>query len=624
MKKLLTILSIICLSLSLVACSSTKYESGTYTARVDEIDGTKISVTLGEIEEETKTMEMPNNDGASNMPSGDNAGTPPEKPDGDTSKMPEQGNAFSGDNGSAPEMSNNNGTPPEKPDGEAQDNNGNAPEKPDGDTSGMPNDAPDMSSGNMPSLTSKSFVEGEETMTFDLKDIDVTLADDTIGSVSDLSVDDVVEIVVLDDGKISSVTVIDLSSNDNNSGGMPSGNNGSGEIYQGTSANTISEDTSVSDESYSSTGDDENALRVDGATVNFDGISVNKESGSTSSPENGDFYGINAAILATNGATVTISNADIKSSAQSGNGVFSYGTGTTVNISDSTIVTTKDNSGGIQTTGGATTNASNLNVTTSGNSSAAIRSDRGGGTVNVDGGTYTSNGYNSPAVYSTADITISDATLTANNSESLVIEGENSINISDSTISGNMSSTEGTSSSTNVHNILVYQSMSGDADVGTANLLVSDSTLTNNNGDLIFVTNTDATITLENVDIIDNTSGYYLLNIAGTDRWGDTSSNGGNVIFKAIKQVLNGDIVVDSISTLDFTLSDGSTFTGTMNIVTNSNTSTSVSNNICVTIESGSTWNLTGDCTISSLVNSGTINFNGYTITLADGTVLSA
>lgn len=36
--------------------------------------------------------------------------------------------------------------------------------------------------------------------------------------------------------------------------------------------------------------------------------------------------------------------------------------------------------------------------------------------------------------------------------------------------------------------------------------------------------------------------------------------------------------------------------------------------------ENGET--LTGDCVITSLTNNGTINFNGYTITLADGTVL--
>ena len=61
------------------------------------------------------------------------------------------------------------------------------------------------------------------------------------------------------------------------------------------------------------------------------------------------------------------------------------------------------------TTGGGITKAYNLDVTTSGQSSAAIRTDRGGGVVTVDGGTYTSNGLGSPAIYSTADITVSNA-----------------------------------------------------------------------------------------------------------------------------------------------------------------------------------------------------------------------
>lgn len=39
-------------------------------------------------------------------------------------------------------------------------------------------------------------------------------------------------------------------------------------------------------------------------------------------------------------------------------------------------------------------------------------------------------------------------------------------------------------------------------------------------------------------------------------------------------------------------------------------------------IAAGTTWTLTGDCTLTSLENNGTLNLNGYTITLADGTVL--
>ena len=92
--------------------------------------------------------------------------------------------------------------------------------------------------------------------------------------------------------------------------------------------------------------------------------------------------------------------------------------------------------------------------------------------------------------------------------------------------------------------------------------------------------------------------------------------------FTADAQTLEGDIVVDTISTLDLTLKNGSSFTGTVNIMENAEGGTAVSDNAVVTIESGCTWTLTGDCVITSLVNNGTIDFNGYTITLADGTVL--
>lgn len=401
---------------------------------------------------------------------------------------------------------------------------------------------------------------------------------------------------------------------------------GSGEVTQGDSANTIDSDGTYSSETYSSTGDDENALRVDGATVTLDGITVDKSAGSSSNTEDGDFYGMNAALLATDGATVAIKNANVSSSAQNGNGVFSYGSGTTVNISDSTITTTADNSGGIQTTGGGTTNASNLTVTTSGNSSAAIRSDRGGGTVNVDGGTYTSNGYNSPAVYSTADITVKNSELAANNSEALVIEGENSITLEDCTVYGNMSDTKGTSSDENVHNVMIYQSMSGDAEVGTSSFSMTGGSLTSNNGDMFYITNTNCTLSLTGVKLTNKDNDGYLLNVTGNSAshgWGSAGSNGAQVTFTSNNQTLTGDIRVDSISTLDMTLSKNSTFTGTVNVVDNEDGGTAISDNAVITIENGSTWNLTGNCVISSLTNNGTINFNGYTITLADGTVLS-
>ena len=407
-------------------------------------------------------------------------------------------------------------------------------------------------------------------------------------------------------------------------GGPGGGFGGSGTVTQGTSANTIDTDTTVYSESYESNGDDENALRVDGATVTLSGVTVSKSAGKSSNTEDGDFYGQNAALLATNGATATIENSTITSSAQNGNGVFSYGEGTTVNISDSTITTSADNSGGIQTTGGGTTNASNLTVETSGNSAAAIRSDRGGGTVNVDGGTYTSNGENSPAVYSTADITVKNATLTANNSEALVIEGENSITLENCDVTGSMSE-NGTSADENVHNVMIYQSMSGDADVGTSTFSMTGGSLTGKSGDLFYITNTHSIITLSGVTLSNEDTSANLMTIAGNSAshgWGTAGSNGAQVELTADAQTLSGAITVDNISTLDFTLKNGSSFTGTINIVDNADGGTAVDDNAVVTIEEGSTWTLTGNCTLTSLTNNGTINFNGYTITLADGTVL--
>lgn len=400
---------------------------------------------------------------------------------------------------------------------------------------------------------------------------------------------------------------------------------GSGTVNQGTTATEITEDGTVTDSQYSSTGDDENALRVTNAKVTLTGIKVDKTAGASSNPEDGDFYGMNAGLLATDGAAVTIKDATVNTSAQNGNGIFSYGQGTTVNVADTTITTTADNSGGIQTTGGATMNATNLTVETAGNSAAAVRSDRGGGRVVVDGGTYTSKGYNSPAIYSTANITAKNGTFTAQNSEALVIEGQNSITLENATVEGNMSDTKGSSSDTNVHNVMIYQSMSGDAEVGKAAFTMTDGNLISKNGDLIYVTNTHADINLTNVTIKNLDTEGRLLAVLGNDAshgWGTAGANGANVTMTTHNQTLEGAIEVDTISTLNLTLGKGTNFTGTIKIVDNADGGRSVADNAVVTVEEGATWNLTGDVTLTSLTNKGTINFNGHTITLADGTVL--
>ncbi len=645
MKKILSAVCAAALILSITACGSsaqTDYSGETVSGKVTSVDGSTVTLQLGELTEsddngpggQGQPPEMPSGDG-SDTGNSDNANggpgsgdQPPEKPSGDDSNgsgsqssdsqtppaKPSGDSSTGGAPGASGSSSDSTNTPPEKPsgsaDGNSSDSTNTPPEMPSGDggTGGAP-------SGGAPGARpgEASFTAGDETAVVSLADAEIT-EDSQEASLSDIEEGDIIKVTFDDDNKAVTVEIMsDVSEG------------GSATADQGTSANTIDSDSEISDASYESTGDDENALRVTGSKVTLNGIKVNKSAGKSSSTENGDFYGANAALLATDGANVTIKKAEVSSSAQNGNGVFSYGSGTTVNISDSKITTTADNSGGIQTAGGGTTNASDLEIDTSGNSSAAIRSDRGGGTVNVDGGTYTSNGYNSPAVYSTADITVKNATLTANNSEALVLEGQNTLDLENCDVTGNMSDTQGTSSDENVHNVMIYQSMSGDAEEGTSEFSMTGGSLTSNNGDVFYVTNTKSTINLSGVNIVNNDADGYLMRIcgnSGSHGWGSAGSNGADVEFTADSQTLTGNIIVDTISKLNMTLKNGSSFTGTINITDNADNGTAVDDNAVVTIEKGCTWTLTGDCTLTSLTNNGTINFNGHTITLADGTVL--
>lgn len=615
MKRFLSVFTSVLLSISLIACSGADTSSSSQDSSSTQQDSSAassdsslltqtdysnqtLSGQVTEISDYSVTLQL------GGMNQGLNPGTPPDKPDGDASGMPSE---------PPTDMpSDASGAPSAPPAGDPS----NKPSDPPTD---MPSDASDMPAGDPMDMET-------ETATLDLSDAVITVQNGdttTEGSIADIVLGSYITVTIDNNNTVALVVVGTM-----NPGTPPSGGNfgGGAEFTQGDTANLIDTDGTYSGESYSSTGDDENALRIDGAEVSLTDISVDKTSGSSSNTESGDFYGVNAALLATNGAQVTISNANVSSSAQNGNGVFSYGEGTVVNISDSVITTTADNSGGIQTTGGGTTHASNLTVTTSGNSSAAIRSDRSGGTVTVDGGSYTSNGYNSPAVYSTADITVENAELTANHSEALVIEGKNSITLKDCVVSGNMSDDKGTSSDENVHNVMIYQSMSGDADVGTSTFSMTGGQLISNNGDMFYITNTHCILTLDNVLLTNLDEEGTLMTITGNSAshgWGTAGSNGASAEVTVSNQTLEGNIIVDTISSLTLTLSENSTFTGAINIVENQAGGTAVSENACVTIEAGSTWNLTGNCTITCLDNYGTIQFNGYTITLADGTVLS-
>ena len=516
-----------------------------------------------------------------------------------------------------------------QPGGDGQ--NGGASEKPEGDgqnsdSSDGASDSQDAADDNQESENTDS-QDGEEP---EKPDGNGQSAEAEEISLSDIQEGDIVSITLDEDGNAASITVMSMEMDGQ---GQPGGDGqgapgqgGPGGQSQGvdsyTAVNEYIEDTTISNETIESTGTDENAALISsGANVTLDNDTITRTSADSQGGDNSSFYGVGAAVLATDG-TAYVKDGSVTTDAAGGAGLFAYGDGT-VYASGTTVKTTQDTSGGVHVAGGGTLYGWDLDVETNGESSAAIRSDRGGGTMVIDGGNYVSNGVGSPAIYSTADIAVSNASLTANGSEAVCIEGLNSIHLYDCDLTGNMSDLD---QNDNTWTVILYQSMSGDSEVGNSTFQMDGGSLTSENGGVFYTTNTESTITLNNVDINYNDDNEFFLQCTGNTNqrgWGQAGANGADCHFTGISQDMQGNVIWDSISDLDFYLTDGSSLTGA--VVDDESYAGEGGEGYCnVYVSADSTWTVTGDSTVSSLENEGTIvDSNGKTVTIqgTDGTV---
>lgn len=440
-------------------------------------------------------------------------------------------------------------------------------------------------------------------------------------SLSDISEGDTVAITYDEDGNAAKITVISMEMGGQM--GQPGGGSGSSQGVDSYDAvNAYTSDTEVDGETIASTGTDENAVNVsEGASVTLKDVTITRDSSESTGGDNSSFYGVGAAVLATDG-NAYVKGGTVTTDTAGGAGLFAYNNGT-VYAADTKITTKQDTSGGIHAAGGGTFYAWDLDVETNGESSAAIRSDRGGGKMVVDGGTYTSNGTGSPAIYSTADIAVNEATLAANGSEAICIEGLNSIHLYDSDLTGNMSDD---SRNDCTWNVILYQSMSGDSEVGNSTFEMDGGSLNAKNGGMFYTTNTESTITLDDVDITNAEDSEFFLKCTGNANqrgWGTTGANGADCLFTAIDQTMEGNVIWDSISDLDFYMTGESTLTGA--VVQDESNAGGGGDGCCnLYIGEDATWIVTGDSTVSALHCAGTIEDNeGKTVTVkgTDGTV---
>lgn len=332
-----------------------------------------------------------------------------------------------------------------------------------------------------------------------------------------------------------------------------------------------------------------------------------KKTGDSASDDNANFYGLDSVVLA-NGksAVTTIKNTKISSNATGANGIFATNKGT-VNVKNTTIKTSgKANSRGLDATYGGKINADRIKISTNGDHSAAVATDRGGGIVKVNNSKLTTKGSGSPLVYSTGNISLKNVTGTAHGSQIAGMEGYNKISLNNSTLTSTSNKISGSDPIKN--GVIIYQSTSGDAETSTgksATFNAKNSTLKTkiSSGAMFYVTNTTGKINLENTKLDFYNKKVDLLNVAGnnSNNWGTKGKNGGHIVLTATKQKLNGNIVVDTISSANVKLLKNSTYTGKTSIITNKYASSKSKNSLIMNVSSNSKWIVTGNSRVTNL-----------------------
>ena len=352
---------------------------------------------------------------------------------------------------------------------------------------------------------------------------------------------------------------------------------------QGATYTHPSGTTTITD-SYSSSTQYYNVIQCTGGTLTMNGCTITK-TGDGSQGDNSSFYGNNSSIYcgaasssnyqsttAASGAKIVIKNVTVNSSSKGANAVIATN-GASVEIDGITIVNNYAVSRGLHATYGGIITASNVDITTNEATSSTIATDRGGGTVTVNGGKATANGSKSAVIYSTGTMSATDLVGTSAKGEIAVIEGDNSIAMTNCTM------TSGSSE----RGLLMMQSGSGDASGVNPVMTITGTslTMTDSSAPLLEVaTCVTASCTLSGCTV--TVPSGILMYVMADSQW-STSGAVGNLIL------------------------DNGTYSGIVKYDTGYTAN--------VTVNEGAVWNLTANTSIGTLVNNGTINRNGYTLT---------
>ena len=385
--------------------------------------------------------------------------------------------------------------------------------------------------------------------------------------------------------------------------------------YDYSNYKSVKSNEDLTGETLSSSTADQSVVYITSKGITIKDSSLTKESGDSSNIENSEFYGVNSAVLVQGGET-TISGGQITTKAKGANALCATNGGS-VQISNASIKSTGSSSArGLHATYGGTIIANDVNIITQGGSCASLATDRGEGQVTCTGCILMTEGAGSPLIYSTGTIILNGKSSgTASGAQMVVVEGKNTASVTNSDLK---CSGKGNRNNVDKCGVMLYQSQSGDAGEGTAKFNCQSSTMeiesssdVYSSAPMFFITNTDAEINLNKCKFTYG-SGVFL-NVAGTSEWGKSGENGGDVTLNLVNQNIEGDFTVDSYSELIINMVN-STIKGTINKAkTADKLEIKMDSDSSITLTGNSYYTkLTNDDSSSNNINKGDYTFSSY------------
>ncbi len=309
-------------------------------------------------------------------------------------------------------------------------------------------------------------------------------------------------------------------------------------------------------------------------------IRLNKTSGSIPDADRRE-TGKNSVVLADGGSKVTMEFCEVNSHAQSADGVTASGEGTKVTLQEGMVSTSRNGSAALNATNNSKIIVQKTIVNTYSNQSPAFYTCKDG-TIEVTEAKGENAGQAAPSFY------VSGGTIKAEKCE--LSSAKWTIGSLDD---GLMELNENKLKAGSVCGFLVYGADGKQREKRSAGTLILDKNeITVTEGPLLFVTNAGGTISLSRNKI--SCKNDEVISVKA-DEWGSKGSNQGDATIELEKQALNGDIYVDSISSLVLTLKKSAKLNGSIT------GNASDSRNVKVFIKKGAKWNLKGDCYLSSI-----------------------